>query len=108
MSMYSNNPSTGDNVQILSENTIMDLTEEYYINSLKEEFTNMETVKYDILETSSEVVGKYEYKTIILKATDYDIYQKVLIRKSNNYFINILITSNTGIDTLAEIVNQFE
>ena len=103
-----NNPNTGDNVQLLSESTIMDLTEEYYVDTLSEEFSKMEAVKYEVMEKSEEKIGKYSYKTILLKAVDYDIYQKVYVRKSGKYFISILITSNTGIETLGEIVKSFE
>ena len=103
-----NNPETGDTVQLLSENTIKDLTEDYYISALKDEFSNMEAVKYEIIETNTETLGKYIYKSVLIKAVDYDIYQKIYVRKIGKYFINILITSNTGLDTISEIVKSFE
>lgn len=103
-----NNPNTGDNIQLLSESAIMDLTEDYYVDTLSEEFSKMEAVKYEIAEKSEEKLGKYNYKTILIKAVDYDIYQKVYVRKVGKYFINILVTSNTGIEKLGEIVKSFE
>ena len=106
--LTASNPNTGDNVQVVSEKTVMDVTEEYYINNLTEQFTKMEAIKYEILDSSSEKLGKYDYKTITIKASDYNIYQRVYVRKSGKYIINIIITSTKGLDSLKEMANSFE
>ena len=103
--LFSSNPKNGNCVQIITENPVMEVTEEYYLNK---QFTNTEAIKYEVLDNSEKNIGKYDYKALTLKAKDYNIYQRVYIRKKDSYIINLAFTSTKSLDDLDEMAKFFE
>ena len=103
-----NNPNTGNNVTIMSEKLLMDLTTEYYINQLKTQLAAVESMKYTIGGTATEKVGSLEYDTLTVSVDAYGITQKYYIRKMDNYIACIILTSVNGETGINEMVNCFQ
>lgn len=108
--MVASNPNTGDSVTILSEKPIIEVTAEYYINQLKTQLVAVESISYEIGETSKEKVGDNEYNTLLVTGTmsGIEVAQKYYVYKMDKYFVCMIVTSTSGEDTINEIAKNFE
>lgn len=108
--MVANDPNTGNNVSIISEKPVMEVYTENYINQLKAQLSAVESINYEIGETSKEKIADREYDTLTASASmsGVKITQKYYIYKMDKYFIGIITTSTTGETALNEMIKSFE
>lgn len=108
--MSVNDPSTGNNIIVLTEKTAVDVNTEYYINQLKTQLTSVNSVKYTIGETSKATIAGREYDTLTATASmyGYTTTQRYYVYKMDKYFVGIIVTSNTGESAIDEMMNSFE
>jgi len=101
---------TGNNINIYGEEVEEEMTEDKYINQLKEELTKINELNYTIGEESKQEVAGKEYETLESSISMYgvEISQKYYVKKINNYIISIIVTSTEGEDKINEIVKNFE
>lgn len=109
--MMSSDPTTGNNVILMSEKILLkDADINYYIDSVKKQLSLVETIKYDVTDEEEVNINGVKYHSVTLSA-DYGsvkLNQRYYVRKNGKYFISIIATSNTGIDSLNDIVKPFE
>ena len=103
-------PNTGNNINIFSEKPAIDITTEVYINQLKTKLSAVETVTYEIGETSKEEFAGRECDTLEMTTTMYGVKvtQKYYIYKIDKYIIGIIATSLDGETGINEIIECFE
>lgn len=108
--MSVSDPSTGNNIIVLTEKTAVDVNTDYYINQLKTQLTSVSSIKYQIGETSKATVAGREYDTLTASASmyGYTTTQRYYIYKIDKYFVGIIVTSNTGESAIDEMMNSFE
>ena len=108
--MVANNPNTGDSVTILSEKLMTDVTEENYLNQLKNQLTSVESMEYEIVESSEENVAGKSYKTLSVNAnlSGVIVPQKYYIYKLDNYMVCIIVTSISGESNINTIMKSFK
>lgn len=108
--MVANDPNTGNNVSIISEKPVMEVSTENYMNQLKAQLSAVESINYEIGETSKEKIADREYDTLTASASmsGVKITQKYYIYKMDKYFIGIITTSTTGETALNEMIKSFE
>ena len=108
--MVANDPNTGNNVSIISEKPVMEVSTENYMNQLKAQLSAVESINYEIGETSKEKIADREYDTLTASASmsGVKMLQKYYIYKMDKYFIGIITTSTTGETALNEMIKSFE
>lgn len=108
--MSVNDPSTGNNIIVLTEKTAVNVNTDYYINQLKTQLTSVSSIKYQIGETSKATVAGREYDTLTATASmyGYTTTQRYYVYKIDKYFVGIIVTSNTGESAIDEMMNSFE
>lgn len=108
--MVANDPNTGNNVSIISEKPVMEVSTENYMNQLKAQLSAVESINYEIGETSKEKIADREYDTLTASASmsGVKITQKYYIYKMDRYFIGIIATSTTGETAFNEMIKSFE
>lgn len=108
--MSVNDPSTGNNIIVLTEKAAVDVNTSYYINQLKNQLTSVNSIKYKIGETSKATVAGREYDTLTATASmyGYTTTQRYYIYKLDRYFVGIIVTSNSGESAIDEMMNSFE
>lgn len=108
--LVANNPNTGDNVTILSEKPIVDITTDYYINQLKTQLLAVQSISYEIEGTSKENVAGKEYDVLTVTGTmsGIEVSQKYYIYKVDNYIVCIIATSNRGEAEINNIMKSFK
>ena len=105
--VISSDKNGGSNLSILSEKPIVNITEEEYLKQLETQLEGLDSIKYEIGEKSSQTVGENSYETMEVNVPDYNMHQKYYIRKKDNYFIGIIITS-LSTENIDEIIKNFE
>lgn len=108
--MVANDPNTGDNISIISEKPAMEVTTEFYINQLKTQLQNVNTINYEIGETSKETVAGKECDTLTVDASmsGVKMTQRYYIYKVDKYVICIISTSTSGEQKINDIMKNFE
>lgn len=108
--MVANNPNTGDNISIISEKPAMEVTTEFYINQLKTQLQNVNTINYEIGETSKETVAGKECDTLTVDASmsEVKMTQKYYIYKVDKYVVCIISTSTSGEQKINDMMKNFE
>lgn len=108
--MVANDPNTGDNISIISEKPAMEVTTEFYINQLKTQLQNVNTINYEIGETSKETVAGKECDTLTVDASmsGVKMTQRYYIYKVDKYVVCIISTSTSGEEKINEIMKNFE
>jgi len=104
------NPNTGDNLTIMTEKPVANVTTEFYLNSLKTQLEAVESIDYEIKETSKETVANREYDVLRAYASisGVSLVQKYYVYKLDNYFLTIIATSVTGEDGMNNMMKAFE
>lgn len=108
--LAASDPETLDNVMLMTEKPIMDVTTELYLNTLKTQLENLNSINYEVGETGKEKIGNREFDTLTTKATTNGVtmIQKYYIYKSGDHFIDIIVTSNSGEQAINKIIKSFE
>lgn len=108
--MVANDPETGNNITIMSEKPILNVTTEKYIESLKTGLEQVTTIKYTIGESSKETVAGKTYDTLTATATvnGVSLVQKYYVRKVDNYVLAIIATSVTGENGINSMMKSFK
>lgn len=108
--MVANDPNTGNSISIISEKPVMEVSTEYYMNELKTQLSAVESINYEIGETSKEKIADREYDTLTASASmsGVKITQKYYIYKMDRYFVGIIVTSTTGETAFNEMIKSFE
>ena len=108
--MVANDPNTGNSVSIMSEKPAIDVTTEFYLNQFKTQLASVESINYEIGETSKEKVAGREYDTVLVTTSMYgvELRQKYYVYKMDKYFIGIIATSFTGEDSIKDMMKSFE
>lgn len=108
--MVANDPNTGNSISIISEKPVMEVSTEYYMNELKTQLSAVESINYEIGETSKEKIADREYDILTASASmsGVKITQKYYIYKMDRYFVGIIVTSTTGETALNEMIKSFE
>lgn len=106
--MMASDPNTASSVSVIGEKTLIDISMDYYMNQLKQQLLAVETINYEVGETSKEVVAGKEYTTLQLTVPEYQMVQKYYVIKQDNYFTAIIVTSTTGETAINEIMSHFE
>ena len=99
--------NTGNSLSIVSEKPIVDVQIEQYMTQLKTQLDSLEAIKYETGEVSIEKVGNVEYNILEVTVPDYNMSQKYYVKKSDKYFVGIIITAYDKED-IAEIIDMFE
>ena len=102
--------STGNNIILLSEKPLLkDASMSLYTNSLKQQLALNTNLIYTVEEPQEETINNFNYTT--MKATTsqngVQIYQKYFIRKVDNNFVSVIVSS-TNDKQLDEIIKDFE
>lgn len=102
--------TSGNNVNIFSEKQFTDITTENYINALKTQLTALQSMSYEIVETSKEKVGDIETDTLTVsvKVSGVELTQKYYIYKIDKYIVGIIATNLNGETGIDEIIECFE
>lgn len=108
--MVANDPNTGDNISIISEKPAMEVTTEFYINQLKTQLQNVNTINYEIGETSKETVAGKECDTLTVDASmsGVKMTQRYYIYKVDKYVVCIISTSTSGEEKINDMMKNFE
>lgn len=106
--LFTQNTTNNNNVSVLTEKPLVDVTVEYYIDQLKTQLAAMTTIKYEIGETSTIKIGDKDVTVLSVTAPEYNLLQKYFVYKVDKYFVGIVATSTTGEDGINEIINCFE
>ena len=108
--MLAKNPSTGDNVTVLSEKPLVDVTTEYYLDQLETQLTAVDSINYEIGDASKEKVAGREYSTLTVKAkmSGIELTQKYFVYKMDEYFIGIIATSANGETGINDMMKSFK
>ena len=108
--MVAKNPNTGNNVTIYSEKQLTEVSAESYIDALKTQLSAVQSINYEVTESSKEKVSGIECNTLTLNASmsGVEMIQKYYIYKIDKYMIGIIATSTNGETGISEIVNCFE
>ena len=105
--MVANEPITGNNLSIVSEKSLVDISTEEYLNKLKTQLEAIEGITYETSEISKESIGNVEYNTLDVKITEYNLTQRYYVRKQNEDLIAIIITATEG-SSVEEIIKSFK
>lgn len=102
--------STGNNINIFSEKIATDVTIESYMNELKTQLSALESITYEIGETSKEKISGKECQTLEMVATisGIEVIQKYFTYQVDEYIVSIITTSVTGEDAIDQIMKSFE
>lgn len=109
--MMTSDPSTGNNVILMSEKPILkNMTAENYLNALKTSIEKSENISYEVDQPTSETINGIKYNTLLAKASysGVELKQKYYVRKQGKYFIGIIATSTTGDEGLNQIASAFK
>lgn len=108
--VVANDPSTGNNISIMSEKPLMDITTEYYLDQLKTQLTAVESMSYEIGDTSKEKVAGREYDTLTVTAaiSGIEVTQKYYVYKMDEYFVCLLVTSVNGETAINDMIKAFK
>ena len=108
--IVANDPNTGNSVSIISEKPIMEISTDYYINQLKTQLSSVDSIKYEIGETSKEKVGDIQCDTLTVSASmlNQTITQKYYVYKLDKYFVGIIVTATSGEENINNIIKSFE
>lgn len=108
--MVANNPNTGDSVTILTEKPVMDVTTEYYLNQLKTQLQSVQSMNYEIGNTSKEKISGKEFDTLTVTASmsGIEVSQKYYVHKMGEYFIGIIVTSTSGESNINSMIKNFQ
>lgn len=108
--MVAQDSNTGNNVNIFSEKQITEISTEKYITALKTQLSAVQSISYEIGETSKEKVANKECDTLTVSAkmSGVEVMQKYYIYKIDEYVIGIIATSLNGETGINEIMECFE
>ena len=108
--VVANDPNTGNNIVIMSEKPLMEASTDYYINSLKTQLENLDSINYEIGETSKETIGSRQYDTLTVSTSSNGVKlaQKYYIYKLDKYFVDIIVTSTNGEANISNMMKSFE
>lgn len=108
--MLVNNPSTGDNIVVLTEKSALDYTVDYYIDAVKTQLQNVDALKYEFSATSKEKIAGVEYNALVATASTGNISmtQKYYARKMGKYFVSIIASSRSGEAAINDMMKAFE
>ncbi len=108
--MVANDPNTGNNVVLLSEKPLIDLTVDSYLSQLKNQLTSVDSIKYEMGEEGKETIANKEFTTLTSTATmnNVTMIQKYYVYKLDKYFVSIIATSTTKDAGINEIIRSFE
>ncbi len=100
-------PNTGNNLSIISEKPLVDVTLDYYMENLKTQLSAVDSIRYEMGETAKTTLGTVEYDTLVVTAPDYGMTQKYYVHKEGKYFVGIIITAKSA-DEVLEIEKSFQ
>ncbi len=108
--MVAKNPNTGNNVTIYSEKQFTEVSAESYIEALKTQLSAVQSINYEVTESSKENVSGIECNTLTLNAnmSGVKMIQKYYIYKIDKYIIGIIATSTNGETGINEIASCFK
>jgi len=108
--IYAQDTNTGNNVSVVTEKVIGNITMDDLIDGLKSELLSIETIEYEIGETSTEKIGNIEAKTLTVevKTSGIELIQKYYFYEVDKYIVDIIVTSVTGEAGINEIIECFE
>ena len=104
------NPTTGDNISIMSEKLVASVTTDYYLNALKTQLEAVDSIDYTIEGTSKETIANREYDVLKTSASvsGVNLVQKYYVYKLDNYMLAIIATSTSGENGITNMMNCFE
>lgn len=102
--LMSSSPN-GSNVILMSEKTLVNMSEQSYAETLKKQLEAQETLKYTLSDVKKETLGGKEFVTV--EASVETINQKYYIYKVDNYVVSIIVTATQG-NNINDIFNQFK
>lgn len=100
--------TTNNNVQVFTEKVATGISEEYYLEQVSKQLSELETIDYNIGEIAKEKVSNKEYTILKVEIPEYDVLQKYFIYKKDNYIVGIIVTSITGETAISEVIKNFE
>lgn len=109
--LIATDPLTGNNAILMSEKPLIgNVSLDKYVESLKNNLKELESIDYEIGKETKEVINDLKYSTLELTAkyNDVVINQKYFVRKNGKYFISTIITSTTGTDNISNIISNFK
>ena len=103
--MVANNPNTGDSVTILTEKLAKEVTEEKFLNQLKNDLEY--NMSYNVGEVLKEKISGIEFKTLTI-TTSNEVTQKYYVCKKDEHFVCIIATSTSGENNINTIMKAFK
>lgn len=103
-----NNPATGDNVVIMTEKSALDYTIDYYLDAVKAQLLNLESIDYEVSDSFKEKIAGKEYSAVVANVSGVNMTQKYYARKLDKHFLAIIVTSRNGEDAINKIMKNFE
>jgi len=103
-----NNPSTGDNIVVMTEKSPLDYTIDYYLDTVKSQLQGIENINYEVGEISKETVAGNEYNVLVANVAGVNMTQKYYARKIGKYFLSIIATSRKGEAAINDMMKAFQ
>lgn len=97
--------ANGSNVILMSEKTLVNMSEQSYAESLKSQLEAQTSLKYTLSDVKKETINGKEFATV--EASVETINQKYYIYKVDNYVISLIVTA-TKDNNINDIFNQFK
>lgn len=101
--LMSSSPN-GSNVILMSEKTLVSMSEQSYAESLKSQLESQTALSYTLSDIKKETIDGNEFVTI--EASIQTINQKYYIYKVDNYIVSIIVTATDG--NVNDIIQQFK
>lgn len=106
--MVANDESTGASLMVMFEKTLLNVNEEYYINNLKEGLEEVDSIDYEIGETTKQNIAGKEFYVLNTTVPDYNMVQNYYIQKKGDYFVDILVTYIEGTEDINSLLSNFQ
>ena len=105
--MVANDPASGASIMIIFEDTVLKVTPEYYLSSVKKQLEEVESYYYTIGDITEKELAGTKYYSMDAEISGTVVNQYYYVKTINNYVVTIIITTTQEgqIDTL---LNCFE
>ncbi len=107
--LMASDPDTGSSVIMMSEKVALkNASIKFYTDVLKKQLGSVTAMNYELYDSKEEEIAGENYTAMTFKASSngIDMMQKYYVRKIDDYFFSIILTSPDNEDFLNEMVNS--
>ena len=105
--MVANDPASGASIMIIFEDTVLKVTPEYYLSSVKKQLEDVESYYYTVGDITEKELAGAKYSSMDAEISNTIVKQSYYAKTINNYVVSIIITT-TQEGQLDTILNCFE